>query len=83
MDERILIGIGIVLIVIGIVGAIVSGPVSLDSQSAVTMGDQAAAKSLRLRADTLQYGGAGLAGVGLVLMTAGLVKGQLATASRF
>ncbi len=83
MDERIMIGVGIVLIIVGIAAAIIAGPMQFDAQVMAAMEDQLdEARSLRVRADIIRYGGLGLGAIGVVIMTAGLIKDQASAYNR-
>lgn len=78
-----MIGLGIILILVGIVGAVQSGPMDMEARTAYSTGETEYGTDLKRRADLLHFGGFAVAAIGLVFMTAGLVKNQQARIDRF
>lgn len=82
MDERAWIVLGVVLVIIGIVCAIYAGPMEMRAETTYAGGDIGGGESLRMRSDTLRYGGLGLAAIGLMLMAGSWVKYVVETSKR-
>ncbi len=74
MDERILIGVGVAVVIAGMFLAIYSGPMDLDAQTAYAMGNQDEGRSLKFRSDLFQYGGGVTGALGVILITSGWLK---------
>ena len=83
MAERAWIVLGIVMVIIGVVGAIYAGPMEMRAQTAYAGGDTAGGESMRIQADTFRYGGLGLASVGLVVMAGSWMKYVFESSKRF